>query len=72
MDDVHADGGFMDKKRNDAGVTERGCIRRWNRITAVEYHFGVNESAIRFITKNEDKYRGGPNLVFHWVRNFLV
>ena len=28
------------------------------RKTAVGHHFGVNESTIRFITKNEDKIRG--------------
>ena len=49
LDDVRADGGFVDKKKSDAFITERGDFR---------HHFGVNESTIRFIMKNEGKFRG--------------
>jgi len=58
MDEVRADGEFMDKKRSDACVRELDVFASEMRVAAVEHHFGANESTIRFITKNEGKIRG--------------
>ena len=58
MDDVRDDGEFMDKERNVACVTELDVFASEKRVAAFEHHFGVNESTVRFIAKNEGKIRG--------------
>ena len=58
MYDVRAEGEFMDKKGSDVCVTEQDVFASEMRFAAVERHFVLNDSTIRFITKNEGKIRG--------------